>query len=92
MSDHVVRAAVLERIEQRLAEALNRPAIIPQWFTISDAASYCRLSEESVRKLVNTGMLTARRPVKGRLLISRIELDDLIRNSTSSPRSGRGRR
>lgn len=81
---------VAERLEQRLSKLITSP--YPEWMTVSSFAKYADISEESVRKLINTGCLTAHRPLKGRILINRREGDNLIRSSTSAPRKGRGRR
>lgn len=72
---------------QRILAARDR-----QWFTVSGAADYSSLSAESIRRLLSSGKLTAHRPCKGRILISRDELDGLIRTSTVQPRVGRGHR
>ena len=50
----------------------------PRWLTIQAAADYCGLSAESIRRLLSARKLTAHRPVKGRILIDRGELDALI--------------
>lgn len=82
-----------EAIAARLREDLNSDAsrIQPEWLGIADGAIYSGLSEETLRKLGASGKIQFRRPVRGRVLISRRELDDYIRSSTSTPRSGRGR-
>lgn len=63
-----------------------------RWLTVSSGAVYADLSEESIRRLLSAGRLTSHRPVKGRVLISRDELDAHIRGSVSVPRVGRGRK
>ena len=62
-----------------------------RWLTVDGAALHSSLSAESIRRLLAAGELTAHRPRKGRVLIDRLELDQLIANSTVTPRKGRGR-
>ena len=79
----------LTRKVDQLLSAVGRP---PQRYqTIAHSAAYADLSEESIRRLIAAGKLTALRPVRGRILIDRHELDAVIRASTKSPRTGRGR-
>ena len=78
---------VLEGLSKRLDSlvlTLNGPQ--PRFLTIKNAAKYSDLSEESIRRLVSKNKLTARRPVRGRVLIDRQELDAFIRSCVSVPR------
>lgn len=61
-----------------------------RFFTVKNAAAYSDLSEESIRRLLDSGQLTKLRPVKGRIVIDRKELDAYFLASTSTPRKGRG--
>ena len=61
-----------------------------RFFTVKNAAAYSDLSEESIRRLLTSGQLTKLRPVRGRIVIDRKELDAYILASTSSLRKGRG--
>ncbi len=61
------------------------------WMSIDKAAAYCDVSRDSIEKAITSGKLTAHRLVKGRVLIDRRELDSVIRSSTATPRTGRGR-
>ena len=63
-----------------------------RWLTVTSAAEYSDLSPESIRRLISAGKLTPRRPVKGRILIDRLELDSMIAGSTATLRKGRGKR
>ena len=72
-------------LERMLARASQR------WYPVIEAAIYSGLSEASVRRLISSGQLSAHRPVKGKVLIDRFELDSLIGNATATPRTGRGR-
>ena len=62
----------------------------PRFFTVKGAANYSGLSEASIRRELSKGKLTALRPVKGRVLLDRIELENVIRTSDFRPRTGRG--
>lgn len=73
---------------ERLAE-LNGP---PQrWLTISSAARYADLSENSIRRMISAGKLDAHRVVRGRILIDRQQLDAHIASTAGKQiRNGRG--
>jgi excisionase family DNA binding protein len=60
------------------------------WLTIDGAARHASLSPKSIRRLISSGKLKAHRLTRGKILVSRIELDSLIRNSTMLPRKSRG--
>ena len=66
-------------------------SITPRWLSIAGAAAYCSLSERSIHNLLASGKLQAHRPVRGRVLIDRIELDLFIASATTRLRSGRGK-
>lgn len=77
-------AAMLGLLLERTAAGERR------FFSVADAAVYASLSEESIRRLLSAGKLTALRPVKGKISIDRQELDAFILSSTARPRIGRG--
>ncbi len=79
-------AVPLTELRALIARAQQR------WMTIGTAARHSDLSAESIRRLIASGKLTASRPVKGRILIDRLELDSLIAGSTNHTRKGRGKR
>lgn len=79
---------VIERLD-RLLERIESPK---RFLSVSSAARYCDLSEDSIRRIIERGDLTALRPVRGRVLIDRVELDAYMLSSTRQPRNGRGRR
>jgi len=70
-------------------DQLIKAATAP-WLSITRACEYADLSDDTIRKFIAGGQLTAHRPAKGKILISRAELDNLIRSSTARPRVGRG--
>lgn len=75
----------LDRLLQEASKANRR------FVGVGGAAEHASLSCESIRRLLAAGKLTALRPVRGRILIDRRELDAVILASTTMPRSGRGR-
>ncbi|HUT91325.1 MAG TPA: hypothetical protein VMY37_17630 [Thermoguttaceae bacterium] len=81
----------LAEIDRKLDAILERLASPPQrWLTVRSAAVYSDLSEDSIRRLIESDKLSVYRPVRGRMLIDRLELDQVILGSTTRPRKGRG--
>lgn len=78
-------AEVAQLIAANLTEQNAR-----RWLTVREAAAYLSLSDDSVRAMLAVGRLTARRPVPGRVLIDRRELDFIVFGSTAKPVHGRG--
>jgi excisionase family DNA binding protein len=81
----------LDAIDSKLDTLLQR--ITPtdrRFLSVSDAAAYSGLSEDSVRRLLDVGRLTALRPVRGRIVVDRRQLDAFLLSSTSRPIGGRG--
>jgi excisionase family DNA binding protein len=59
------------------------------WLSLAAAQAYSSLSKRSLRRLIQTGRLTAYRPMGGRkILLERRQLDEAIR-STATPRRQR---
>lgn len=80
-------------INDKLDAILERLGSPPQrWLTVRSAAAYSDLSEDSIRRLIESGKLAAHRPVRGRVLVDRLELDNVILGSTGRSRNGRGMR
>lgn len=73
---------------REIADRLSAPP--KRWLSIAAAADYASLSRDSIRYLLDSGKLAARRPVRGRVVIDRLELDSLIDGATSTPRHRRG--
>jgi excisionase family DNA binding protein len=84
-TDAIAEAVVL-KLDKRLAELAQR-----RYLTVAHAAAYTDLSADTIRQLISGGRLTGLRPVPGRVLIDRRELDALLASSTRVPRTGRGR-
>ena len=82
---------VIAELHQKLDRILDDPHR-KRWLSVADAALYMGVSEESVRRLVAAGKLSAHRPVKGRVILDRLQCDTLVQSSTATPRRGRGRR
>jgi len=78
-----------ERLVARLAERLiTRPTA--RYLSPRDAGVYAGLSTDSIRGMLASGRLTALRPIRGRVLVDRQELDAVIHSATARPRRGRG--
>ena len=57
-------------------------AEVKRWFSLAEAAAYCGLSDETLRRMTKAGKLTAHRPTGARrVLLDRQELDELIQAS-----------
>jgi excisionase family DNA binding protein len=85
-------AEPLTLLHAKLDTLLERSSVAERRFlTVANAAQYADLSEESIRRLLASGKLTGLRPLKGRVLIDRRQLDALVLSSTTKPRTGRGR-
>ena len=77
--------AIVGRLAERVAESASQ-----RYFSVQRAATYTDLSVDSIRSLLASGKLTALRPVAGRVVIDKRELDALLQSSTKRPRGGRG--
>jgi len=81
----------LDAIAARLDALVEGGALgPPRFLTIGSAARHVDLSADSIRRLIEGGRLRAYRPVRGRVVVDRQELQDLILSSTTRPRNGRG--
>ena len=77
-------ASQLELIARRLAE----PA--PRFLGMEAAGAYSGLSADSIRRLVQAGKLAGYRPVPGRVVVDREELERFVLSATTRVRQGRG--
>ncbi|NLS97425.1 MAG: helix-turn-helix domain-containing protein [Planctomycetaceae bacterium] len=84
MTDVEALQAITERLDALLAQPHQR------FYSIASAALYCDLSEDSLRRLIERGDLTPHRPVRGKILIDRHQLDALILGSAGETRGSRG--
>jgi len=82
--------AKLDSLHAKLDTLLARLGPPQRFMGVQSAAAYSDLSTDSIRRLIERGDLTAHRPVRGRVLVDRLELDDVILAATDRPRSGRG--
>lgn len=78
---------VLEQLSLVLA---NGPRNQERYLTVKQAAEYAKISDKSVRRLLNRGVVRPLKPVNGKITIDREELDRYIQSSDRHPRSGRG--
>jgi excisionase family DNA binding protein len=83
--------ADLDAIAQAVAARLQ-PTVERRYLSVEEAARYSSLSPESVRRLLAAGKLTPLRPVRGRIVIDRRQLDALVLGSTRRPTGGRGQK
>lgn len=69
---------------------LRERQAVPTYMTVREACDYSRLSDDTIRRLIDSGKLDGYRPVGGVILISRRQLDHVITNSQRK-KSTRGR-
>ena len=84
--------SVVDELTRRIDYLIDLNTTPKRWLTVANAAVYADLSQDTIRRLLDSGKLTPHRPVKGRILVDRQELDAHIQSSTATPRKGRGRR
>jgi hypothetical protein len=77
--------AVVARVAERLAGLAAK-----RYLSVAETAIYTSLSADAIRGLLSSGKLTGLRPVAGRIIIDKRELDALILSSTRRPSRGRG--
>jgi len=82
--------AKFNALDRKLDTLLARLAPPQRFLGVDSAASYADLSPDSIRRMVERGDLTGLRPVRGRVLIDRLELDQVILAATNRPCNGRG--
>lgn len=90
MSDD--RLTAIEQLLRTLGDKLTLGTTPPRWLSVKAAAEYSSLSPDSIRQLLSGGKLTAHRPVRGRIVVDRVELDSVIGSATAGIRGGRGTR
>jgi len=55
-----------------------------KWFTVNEAAEYCRISESKMRKLIGSGKIPIHK-IDGKILLNRRELEYLILTGSARP-------
>lgn len=87
---------LLASVHAKLDAILANQGKPPQrYFTVADTASYCGLSQASVRQAISSGHLLAHRPpgCEGRVLLDKQQVDAWMASGRGRrPRAGRGRR
>jgi hypothetical protein len=86
---------ILGEIRNLLAALVERqhvPEVDARFLDVQSAARFTSLSPESIRRLLSAGKLTPLRPVRGRVLIDRLQLESYVAGSVQTLRRGRGRR
>ena len=91
MSLNSILTRLSELLDSIQSQADKAPLSSKGFLSIKHAAEYSDLSEETVRRLCKSGKLTELRPVRGKILIDRKQLDAYIRSCDGTPRTGRGR-
>jgi len=61
-----------------------------RFLSIASAAAWCDLSQDSIRRLIERGELTAHRPVRGKVLVDRQQLEQYVLGSAREVRGSRG--
>jgi excisionase family DNA binding protein len=61
-----------------------------RFLTLADAAAYVSISKRTLYRLIANGTIKPRRPVPGRILLDRLELESVVGSLTATPRKGRG--
>lgn len=90
MSSVDERLLTIEQLVRDLSAQITAgPA---RWLSVASAAEYSGLGQKTIRQLLAADKLTAHRPVRGRVLLDRQELDSLIATATNDVRGGRGSR
>lgn len=78
-------------LERLLSELKDSVGVGPKrWLSIAEGSAYTGLSVASLKTLLASGKLTSHRPVRGRVLLDRHEIDSVIQSSTNQIRRGRG--
>jgi excisionase family DNA binding protein len=77
--------SVVDRFVDRLAALAMK-----RYYSVAEASVYTSLSCDTIRAMLSARKLTALRPVGGRVLMDRRELDALLQASTACPRRRRG--
>jgi len=84
--------ATLDALHAKLDALIERTGPPKRFLSIKSAATYADLSQDSIRRMIEQRDLTAHRPVRGKVLVDRLELDRVILGSTARPVNGRGGR
>lgn len=79
----------IANIEDQSAAAESLPLSQRRFLALDDAAEYVSVSKRSLYRLIEAGKLRAHRPVPGRVVVDRLELESLC-TATSALRKGRG--
>ncbi|HWA98629.1 MAG TPA: helix-turn-helix domain-containing protein [Pirellulales bacterium] len=82
----------LDDVLAKVNELLERSEFVGKRFlSVEEAARYCSISAESVRRMISAGKLVSLNPVRGRVVIDKQQLDAVVLGSAQQLRGGRGR-
>ena len=91
MSLRDILTRIVKLLDSLQSQSNKLPLSSKGFLSIKHAAEYSDLSEKSLRRLCKSGKLTELRPVSGKIVIDRKELEAYIRSCNGTPRTGRGR-
>ena len=82
------RLDALERAITNLASDVTRPASRTgsKWVTVAEASEAARVTTRTVRRWISIGLLVARRPAGGRVLVQRQSLERFLNGVTVQDR------
>lgn len=84
-------AAIGDAVNRLLDRVDAAPAQWGRFLTLSDAERYCGVSTKTLRRMIAAGKLVALHPVKGRVVVDRLNLDSAILETAMKRfRTGRG--
>lgn len=78
-SEPVTLAALMGEVRALRAEVATLRGPWPPWMDLETASGYTSLSTKSLRRLIARGELIPRRVVRGKLLLSKKEIDGLMK-------------
>lgn len=91
MHDTTTTDERLGAIEAHLAKIAEEGGVPPARFlSIEAAATYSGISAVSLRRLISAGKIERYTPIKGRVVVDRLELENYVRSCTVRARTGRG--
>jgi len=68
----------LDALDRKIDLLLARDSAQQRFLSLADAARYSGISVESIRRMVASGQITPLRPVPGRVVVDREQLDAVI--------------
>ena len=91
MSD-ILLAEIRDTLAALLEKQTGTGEALPRYMGIERAAAHVDLSGKSIKRLLAAGKLVAHRPVRGRVLVDRLQLESYVAGSVATLRKARGGR